>query len=668
MPGLIALNRRWRIGSDDLGLPAALEAAGHLAWIGSFATVFFRHRNNFDCLGGSILQRFYTGGLLISGMNVVLLLAMIRCSLKGTLINAEPRRKTASALVAAKCLMNLSILTFSIVSTRWAYFMDYGCEEHIVRTMQNALKGFWASTLSSAVALTFILTPTPVQKRKPDDLETSESVGSATRKAWGKRMEGLSKLLGIEGHPAVNSIADLLTDFFKEEADIVPSDLMVALMILTKEQKERNTMLRRQVLGTGSIPAHHPKMRQWMTPENAAHYMRFACGCYGWPMYVFSTPLASFGLMKVLMRGRYIPRGLPNHIEYDNKLMANTTVIKMVTGLTDNDIVYATFHNKLFEIPFYVALDHKMKSVVVAIRGSLSLEDVLTDLMAFESESFSLPGVPDASAHEGMLATARYILKRLTGRDSHGRRASSERPLLESAYHQLEQYVGPDIAKDYDLVIVGHSLGAGVAAILSILLRKMPQYGNLKCFAFSPPGGLLSLSAAEHAESFVCSVVLGDDIVGRLGLRSVFELKIKIFQILQTCDIGKHEVVGNWIINLMNRLLGRNLKNFQQKGNSWNNDPDAQCLVEKFQSEIQKAIDSSKESILNQCEMFPPGCVLYIDEQKKKGWFSGRPSYTAAFTTCDSGLFREVFLGGEMMRHHMPWIVLEALQNTSFKL
>lgn len=67
--------------------------------------------------------------------------------------------------------------------------------------------------------------------------------------------------------------------------------------------------------------------------------------------------------------------------------------------------------------------------------------------MAFESESFSLPGVPDASAHEGMLATARYILKRLTGRDSHGRRASSERPLLESAYHQLEQYVGPDIAK-----------------------------------------------------------------------------------------------------------------------------------------------------------------------------------------------------------------------------
>lgn len=48
-----------------------------------------------------------------------------------------------------------------------------------------------------------------------------------------------------------------------------------------------------------------------------------------------------------------------------------------------------------------------------------------------------------------------------------------------------------------------------------------------------------SLSAAEHAESFVCSVVLGDDIVGRLGLRSVFELKIKIFQILQTCDIGK---------------------------------------------------------------------------------------------------------------------------------
>ena len=39
-----------------------------------------------------------------------------------------------------------------------------------------------------------------------------------------------------------------------------------------------------------------------------------------------------------------------------------------------------------------------------------------------------------------------------------------------------------------DLVITGHSLGAGVAALLAILLRH--KYPDLRCFAFAPPGEL----------------------------------------------------------------------------------------------------------------------------------------------------------------------------------
>lgn len=42
---------------------------------------------------------------------------------------------------------------------------------------------------------------------------------------------------------------------------------------------------------------------------------------------------------------------------------------------------------------------------------------------------------------------------------------------------------------EYELLIVGHSLGAGVGSILAILLKN--DYPNLKCFSYSPPGGLL---------------------------------------------------------------------------------------------------------------------------------------------------------------------------------
>jgi hypothetical protein len=44
-------------------------------------------------------------------------------------------------------------------------------------------------------------------------------------------------------------------------------------------------------------------------------------------------------------------------------------------------------------------------------------------------------------------------------------------------------------------VCVGHSLGAGTAAILCILLRR--EYPTATCFSYSPPGGLLRYVANE---------------------------------------------------------------------------------------------------------------------------------------------------------------------------
>ena len=47
--------------------------------------------------------------------------------------------------------------------------------------------------------------------------------------------------------------------------------------------------------------------------------------------------------------------------------------------------------------------------------------------------------------------------------------------------------------QDFNVVCVGHSLGAGTASILAIMLRQ--EFPNTKCFAFSPPGGTLRYPA-----------------------------------------------------------------------------------------------------------------------------------------------------------------------------
>lgn len=72
---------------------------------------------------------------------------------------------------------------------------------------------------------------------------------------------------------------------------------------------------------------------------------------------------------------------------------------------------------------------------------------------------------------------------------------------------------------EFKLVLVGHSLGAGTAAILAILLR--PEYPDLMCFSFAPPGGLLSMPAQQYTQEFITSVVVGKDVVPRIGLRQL---------------------------------------------------------------------------------------------------------------------------------------------------
>jgi len=46
-------------------------------------------------------------------------------------------------------------------------------------------------------------------------------------------------------------------------------------------------------------------------------------------------------------------------------------------------------------------------------------------------------------------------------------------------------YSDSSVYRDYDLVVVGHSLGGGCAQVLSLMLR--PSFPSLLCFAYEPP-------------------------------------------------------------------------------------------------------------------------------------------------------------------------------------
>ncbi|KAB0389809.1 hypothetical protein E2I00_000545, partial [Balaenoptera physalus] len=221
--------------------------------------------------------------------------------------------------------------------------------------------------------------------------------------------------------------------------------------------------------------------------KEVCYYMLFALAAYGWPMYLMRKPAC--GLCQLARscscclcpaRPRFAP-GVT--IEEDNCCGCNAIAIRrhfLDENMTAVDIVYTSCHDAVYETPFYVAVDHDKKKVVISIRGTLSPKDALTDLTG-DAERLPVEGHHGTwLGHKGMVLSAEYIKKKL------------EQEMV------LSQAFGRDLGrgtKHYGLIVVGHSLGAGTAAILSFLLR--PQYPTLKCFAYSPPGGLLRIGLSQ---------------------------------------------------------------------------------------------------------------------------------------------------------------------------
>jgi hypothetical protein len=103
-----------------------------------------------------------------------------------------------------------------------------------------------------------------------------------------------------------------------------------------------------------------------------------------------------------------------------------------------------------FPLVHYVCLDHASKAVVLTLRGTWGFEDVLTDMtcdyddLVWQGKSWKV--------HKGMHASAKRLLMGGGGR------------VMITIRAALEEF------PDYGVVLCGHSLGGGVAALLATMI------------------------------------------------------------------------------------------------------------------------------------------------------------------------------------------------------
>jgi hypothetical protein len=179
-------------------------------------------------------------------------------------------------------------------------------------------------------------------------------------------------------------------------------------------------------------------------------------------------------------------------------------------------------------------LDHATESVVVAIRGSLSLEDLVTDVNV-DPESVAALGRHygfDASnqfCHAGVVACAENVIQDL---QRHG---------------HLEKLLQPQHGHypDYQLRLVGHSLGAATCTLLGYMLR--PRYPTLRVTNYSPPGCSMTWELATQCESWTTTFVLDSDIVPRLSVSALEELRNDILQLVGRLKVPKYQVLQSFV-------------------------------------------------------------------------------------------------------------------------
>lgn len=134
----------------------------------------------------------------------------------------------------------------------------------------------------------------------------------------------------------------------------------------------------------------------------------------------------------------------------NKKLLNSAFGIAKEDVVIDNCSMMMGINGKTHQPHFYLALDRAMKRIIISIRGSSSIADALTDVNAMCKE-YSAHKI-DGYVHEGMIASARFVFDKAT----------------KTLVSLCNEY------KDYQVLLTGHSLGAGVAALLGLMYVDHP--------------------------------------------------------------------------------------------------------------------------------------------------------------------------------------------------
>ncbi|XP_075220829.1 diacylglycerol lipase-beta-like [Lycorma delicatula] len=607
MPALKLFGRKWLAGSDDLVFPGLFEIILRSVWLALMGVVTSRYYNyTYTCTFGGDFVRVYLIGMIIllSVVNVVLIL-LVSQSARGSIVDVHARRHVPTIL-AIKLFLILPEVGWNVLGTIWAFTTVIECpnNDHFTNTVIDILVCCdWVLFALAVFGIAMVMDPIGSVKLRGSqpDISLDTLKHRKVTRIWVRRFRWFFCWLirDKQSHEAFTQVAGLCSSMFRD-SDLVPSDIVAGCVLLRVKQKRESREQRRLELVaeqrlkyTSDVKEAFQGTPSWMNLETACHYMKLSIASYGCHFVLFQHCVT--GVFKLL---RYMTccaclRNKKTVVKDDNCCLCSLAGVKYSSKLAEDDILYANFRNRLYELPFCVIADHKTKSVVITIRGSMSLRDIFTDLTGVP-EKLEVEGVPeDSMAHKGMLMCAVRLKKHI-----------EDMGILDKTFAMYPTY---------NLVLTGHSLGAGVSILLGLLLR--PVYPDIKVFAFATPSGLLSLEAARYTENFVLSIGVGDDFAMRLSIDSFEDLRNQLFIVLQACRLPKYRVMVNGFGYFLFGVPSRDLES------TWRSDRPSPSHRHRVLLPAQNASPYVYADVANRkftkIKMYTAGKILHIAYKKK---------------------------------------------------
>jgi hypothetical protein len=160
----------------------------------------------------------------------------------------------------------------------------------------------------------------------------------------------------------------------------------------------------------------------------------------------------------------------------------------------------------------FIALNHTRKVALIGLKGTDTLSDVITDCVGktithkLDASFSKSEDIKEIQCHEGVFTAAQTMLED-----------------IEELIRNLFLPCG------YQVLLCGHSLGAGAACLLGVLLRsrikelRRSKGSRLRVLAIAPPP-VLNYQAALACAPYTISLVNNCDIVPRMSLSNLILL------------------------------------------------------------------------------------------------------------------------------------------------